>query len=183
MICQILGVSSASHWPALSASKQVGKRISKQASKMPLCLAKAGVNEVSAAEEESLKIVSREYPWAAKMDQSLRNLHRVTKPEYMEDGTPLVNIPSHVLLEGLENQKEFIVGQFFRCVAPPGGLVHAVVNRIWGRNCRIFSRKVADSSYLFHIPNESTPADCSRSFKLQVILCTGVELSPFVSWL
>ncbi|XP_023646042.1 uncharacterized protein LOC17896692 [Capsella rubella] len=28
------------------------------------------------------------FPWAAKMDPSIRNLHRTTTPTYMEDGTP-----------------------------------------------------------------------------------------------
>ncbi|CAA7060779.1 unnamed protein product, partial [Microthlaspi erraticum] len=42
------------------------------------------------------------------MNPSTRNLHRVTIPEYMDDGTPKVRIPSHVLLGGVENQKEYV---------------------------------------------------------------------------
>ncbi|CAH2060470.1 unnamed protein product [Thlaspi arvense] len=42
----------------------------------------------------------KEYPWAAKM-KSVCNLHRVTIPGYMENGTPKVSILSHVLLEGI----------------------------------------------------------------------------------
>ncbi|CAN8277169.1 unnamed protein product [Cochlearia groenlandica] len=79
----------------------------------------------------------RDYPWAAKMDQSKRNLHQVTSPVFLEDGTPKVCVPRHVLLEGLENQKEFVLGQFHRCSAPPVGLVQAIVTRIWGKRCRI----------------------------------------------
>ncbi|KAG7558851.1 hypothetical protein ISN45_Aa05g004760 [Arabidopsis thaliana x Arabidopsis arenosa] len=71
------------------------------------------------------------FPWAAKMDPAARNLYRATSPEYMEDGTPKVTIPSHVLLQGLENQKEYVLGQFYRCRPPSGGLIHAVINRIW----------------------------------------------------
>ncbi|KAG2258345.1 hypothetical protein Bca52824_077639 [Brassica carinata] len=48
----------------------------------------------------------------------------------MEDGTPKSLFRS-VTMEGLENQKEYIIGQFCRCNAPSGGLVHAVTNRIW----------------------------------------------------
>ncbi|XP_019083110.1 PREDICTED: uncharacterized protein LOC104700716 isoform X3 [Camelina sativa] len=33
------------------------------------------------------------------MDPAARNLYRATSPEYMEDGTPKVTIPSHVLLQ------------------------------------------------------------------------------------
>ncbi|XP_020889746.1 uncharacterized protein LOC110230641 [Arabidopsis lyrata subsp. lyrata] len=105
------------------------------------------------SEEDNLR-----FPWAAKMDPAARNLYRATSPEYLEDGTPKVTIPSHVMMQGLENQKEYVIGQFYRCSPPPGGLVHAVVNRIWGRKCRIFSRKLSDSSFLFHIPDASTRA-------------------------
>lgn len=65
-------------------------------------------------------------------------------------------IPRDVLLEGLENQKEFVLGQFYRCSAPPNGLVQSVVNRIWGTRCRIYTRQLGDSSFLFHIPDEVT---------------------------
>lgn len=85
-----------------------------------------------------------------------RNLYRATSPVFMKDGTPKVKIPDNVLLQGLENQKEFIIRQFNRCSTSSGGLIHAVVNRIWGKKYRIFTRKLGESSYLFHIPNEST---------------------------
>ncbi|KAG7579712.1 hypothetical protein ISN45_Aa03g038310 [Arabidopsis thaliana x Arabidopsis arenosa] len=105
------------------------------------------------SEEDNLR-----FPWAAKMDPAARNLYRATSPEYLEDGTPKVTIPSHVMMQGLENQKEYVIGQFYRCSPPPGGLVHAVVNKIWGRKCRIFVRKLEDSMFLFHIPDASTRA-------------------------
>ncbi|CAG7879861.1 unnamed protein product [Brassica rapa] len=98
------------------------------------------------------------FPWAEKMDPKIRNLYRTTSPTYLEDGTPMVEIPNHVLMQGLENQKEYVIGQFSRCSLPPGGLIHAVANRIWGNKCKIFSRKLGDSSVLFHIPDESTRA-------------------------
>ncbi|ESQ38705.1 hypothetical protein EUTSA_v10029298mg, partial [Eutrema salsugineum] len=129
--------ASTLNWPALSVGNQPRHQ------KNLMAPSRVSKNLES---DEVLKACSRKYPWAAKMDQSLRNLNRVTMPEFMEDGTPL----------GLENQKEFVVGQFYRCAAPSGGLVHAVVNRIWGRKCRIFSRKEGESSYLFHIPDEAT---------------------------
>uniref|UniRef100_A0A1J3CVJ4 DUF4283 domain-containing protein n=1 Tax=Noccaea caerulescens TaxID=107243 RepID=A0A1J3CVJ4_NOCCA len=96
------------------------------------------------------------FPWAAKMNPSSRNLYRAVEPEYLEDGTPKVTIPPHVLLQRLENQKEYVLGQFFRCSPPPGGLIYAVLNNLWGRKCKISIRKLGASSYLFHIPEEST---------------------------
>lgn len=98
------------------------------------------------------------FPWAARMNPKLRNLHRATSPTYLEDGTPMIEIPNHVLLQGLENQKEYVIGQFFRCKTPSGGLVHAVATRIWGKKGKIFTRKLGESSFLFHIPDASTRA-------------------------
>ena len=70
--------------------------------------------------------------------------------------TPEVIIPSKVLLLGPENQDEYIIGKFHNCTLPPGGLVHAVVNKLWGRSCRISIKKHGESSFMFHIPHEST---------------------------
>ncbi|XP_022550853.1 uncharacterized protein LOC106447869 [Brassica napus] len=86
-----------------------------------------------------IKAASQEYPWAAKM-KSVCNLNRVTVPEYLEDGTPKVTVPSHVILQGIQNQREYVVGQFCHCFAPAGG----------------------ESTYLFHIPDDAT-----RKFVIQ----------------
>ncbi|CAE5994066.1 unnamed protein product [Arabidopsis arenosa] len=150
--------SSMERWPSLvdSISKKsmatVGIVLGKRAHGKDTKVADGS----RTVEDESLKVFSKDYPWAAKMDQWKRNLHRVTTPDYLEDGTPLINLPSHVLLEGIENLKEFIIGQFYQCVAPSGGLIHAVMSKIWGRNYRIFTKKLSESSYLFHILDEAT---------------------------
>ncbi|XP_024005999.1 uncharacterized protein LOC18007891 [Eutrema salsugineum] len=60
------------------------------------------------------------------MNSTTRNLYRATEPEYLEDGTRKVTIPQHVLLQGLENQKEITI------------------------------TKLGESNYLFHMPDEST---------------------------
>ncbi|CAL9247089.1 unnamed protein product [Arabidopsis halleri] len=116
------------------------------------------ISRPTQSQYDSSKEDDMRFPWAAKMDPAARNMYRATSPEYMEDGTPKVTIPSHVLLQGLENQKEYVLGQFYRCNPPAGGLIHAVINRIWGRKCRIFMRKLDDSKFLFHIPDASTRA-------------------------
>ncbi|WZZ28362.1 uncharacterized protein LOC125579981 [Brassica napus] len=54
------------------------------------------------------------------------------------------------------NKDEYIIGKFHKCSLPPGGLVHAVANRIWGRSCKISCKKLSDSSYMFHIPHQPT---------------------------
>lgn len=96
------------------------------------------------------------FPWAAKVDPAARNLYRAAEPLFLDDGTPKVIIPKHVLLQGVENQRDYILGQFFRCVPPPGGLIHAVLNKIWGRKCTISIKKLEDSKYLFYIPDADT---------------------------
>ncbi|KAF2565250.1 hypothetical protein F2Q70_00027640 [Brassica cretica] len=76
-----------------------------------------------------IKAASQEYPWAAKM-KSVCNLNRVTVPEYLEDGTPKVTVPSHVILQGIQNQKEYVVGQFYRCSAPAGATINNPIDKI-----------------------------------------------------
>ena len=102
-------------------------------------------------DDESLR-----FPWAARMNQFARNLFRAAEPTYRLDGTPQVTIPSKILRLGPENKEEYIIGQFYRCSSPPGGLIHAVLNRLWGRECKISCRKLGESSFLFHIPHENT---------------------------
>ncbi|ESQ38279.1 hypothetical protein EUTSA_v10029505mg [Eutrema salsugineum] len=128
-------------WPSLSASK-TGQN---QQARAPLVVQK------SVAVEDNVR-----FPWAAKTNLASRNLYRATEPKFLEDGTPKVTIPPHVLLQGLENQKEYVLGQFYRCSPPSGGLIFAVFNKLLGKNCRITIRKLGDSNYLFHIPDEST---------------------------
>ncbi|CAF1705964.1 BnaC03g44920D [Brassica napus] len=96
------------------------------------------------------------FPWAARLSPQSRNLYRAATPTYRIDGTPEVSIPSKVLKLGPENKDEYIIGKFHKCALPPGGLVHAVVNRIWGRSCKISCKKLGDSSFMFHIPHQPT---------------------------
>ncbi|KAF3511382.1 hypothetical protein F2Q69_00008858 [Brassica cretica] len=95
------------------------------------------------------------FPWAARMNPATRNHYRAAKPTFRLNGTPQVTI-SQVLSLGPENRREYVIGQFHRCSLPPGGLIHAVVNRLLGRSCRIGCRKLSESSYMFHIPHDST---------------------------
>ncbi|KAF8089636.1 hypothetical protein N665_0500s0002 [Sinapis alba] len=99
---------------------------------------------------------SLRFPWAARLSPQSRNLYRATTPTYRLDGTPEVTIPSKVLRLGPENKDEYIIGKFHKCSLPPGSLVHAVVNKIWGRSCKITCKKLGDSSFMFHIPHQPT---------------------------
>ncbi|CAG7890116.1 unnamed protein product [Brassica rapa] len=54
------------------------------------------------------------------------------------------------------NKNEYIIGKFHRCSLPPGGLVHAVANRNWGRSRKISCKKIGDSTYMFYIPHAPT---------------------------
>lgn len=97
------------------------------------------------------------FSWAARMNPAFsRNLCQAAKPTFRLDGTPHVSIPSQVLSIGPDNKKEYVIGQLHRCSLSPGGLIHAVVNRLWGRSCSISCRKKTDLAYMFHIPHEST---------------------------
>ncbi|KAF2581639.1 hypothetical protein F2Q68_00002712 [Brassica cretica] len=63
---------------------------------------------------------------------------------------------STVLRLGPENKDEYIIGKFHKCSLPLGGLVHVVVNKIWGISCKISCKKFGDSSFMFHIPHQPT---------------------------
>ncbi|KAJ4869971.1 hypothetical protein Rs2_48432 [Raphanus sativus] len=149
-------VSSRESWPSLTegSTGMIGKKTKDYVS--PTFVANDPQKQPG-RKEDNLR-----FPWAAKMNPALRNLYRATEPEYLEDGTPKVIVPTHVLLQGLENQSEYILGQFYRCAPPPGGMIYAVFNKLWGRSCRITIKKLGDSSYLFHIPDEA-----SRKWVLQ----------------
>lgn len=84
------------------------------------------------------------------------HVFRAANPTFRIDVTPEVIIPSKVLLLGPENQDEYIIGKFHNCTLSPGGLVHAFVKKLWGRSYRISIKKHGESSFMFHIPHEST---------------------------
>ncbi|XP_048611693.1 uncharacterized protein LOC106393315 [Brassica napus] len=96
------------------------------------------------------------FPWAARLGPQSRNMYREASPTYRLDGTPEVSIPSKVFRLGPENKDEYVIGKFHKCYLPPGGLVHVVVNRLWGRSCKISCKKLNDPSYMFHIPHQPT---------------------------
>lgn len=146
----IVGNQLAALWPSLNdeilnkkpKSKHQTRTLQPPVEKLPLPELKA---------DGSLR-----FPWAARLSPQSRNLYRAASPTYRLDGTPEISIPSKVLKLGPENKDEYIIGKFHRCSLPPGGLVHAVANRIWGRNCKISCKKIGESSFMFHIPHEST---------------------------
>ncbi|CAF2295812.1 unnamed protein product, partial [Brassica napus] len=53
------------------------------------------IGEATKSDDGSLR-----FPWAARMNQSARNLFRAAEPTYRLDGTPQVTIPSKVLRLG-----------------------------------------------------------------------------------
>ncbi|KAJ0229505.1 hypothetical protein HA466_0315340 [Hirschfeldia incana] len=150
-----------SEWPALS-TRDIGRKKNQPSLDRTKAMQQTKRVDSSLTQRVKLPTDKTRFPWAARMNPQTRNLHRVTVPEYMEDGTPKVTIPDHVLLHGLQNHREYVIGQFYRCLVPSGGLVYAVLNRIWGRKCEIFVRKISEFSYIFHIPDEAT-----RKFVLQ----------------
>nr|VDD55833.1 unnamed protein product [Brassica oleracea] len=55
---------------------------------------------------------SRAPSYAARLKSSLRNLHKVSDPTFLDDGTPKVQAPESVLLETSELCKDHIVAHF-----------------------------------------------------------------------
>ncbi|KAH0893552.1 hypothetical protein HID58_055981 [Brassica napus] len=87
------------NWPPLSA-KSVGKKVSGNE------IAGNSSSNAIPPPTKAIPTDKKRFPWTARLNPKSRNLHRVTIPEYMEDGTPKVTIPNHVLLNGLQNQKD-----------------------------------------------------------------------------
>uniref|UniRef100_M4EUW1 DUF4283 domain-containing protein n=1 Tax=Brassica campestris TaxID=3711 RepID=M4EUW1_BRACM len=156
----IADLSRETQWPSLSAANCAPSRRRQPVARAINASRPSPHNSYSSSVTAKVPLGicdnDPEYPWASKMEKSKRNLHKVTSPEFLEDGTPKVRIPRHVLLEGLENQKEFVIGQFYRCSAPASGLIQSVVSRIWGTRCRIYTREIGNNAFLFHIPDEFT---------------------------
>ncbi|KAH0900440.1 hypothetical protein HID58_039943 [Brassica napus] len=126
----IADLSRETQWPSLSAANCAPSRRRQPVARAINASRPSPHNSYSSSVTAKVPLGicdnDPEYPWASKMEKSKRNLHKVTSPEFLEDGTPKVRIPRHVLLEGLENQKEFVIGQFYRCSAPASGLIQSV---------------------------------------------------------
>ncbi|KAF3495117.1 hypothetical protein DY000_02054606 [Brassica cretica] len=119
---------------------------------------------------------SLRFPWAARMNQSSRKLFCATEPTYRLDGTPQVTIPSKVLRLGPENNEEYVVGQFHRCLSPPGGLIHAVLNRLWGRELVTLPSEDASTSPVTH-SHEVFSSSCSQ-FDNNLLLLAAEKAVP-----
>ncbi|KAF3607059.1 hypothetical protein DY000_02044408 [Brassica cretica] len=146
----IVGNQLASLWPSLNDEILNKKpKSSHQTRTLQLPIEKLPPSELKADGKVR-------FPWAARLSPQSRNLYRAANLTYRLDGTPQISIPSKVLKLGPENKDEYIIGKFHRCTLPPGGLVHAVANRIWGRSCKISCKKIGESTYMFHIPHRCT---------------------------
>lgn len=96
------------------------------------------------------------FPWTARLSPQSRNLYRAAIPTYRFDDTPEIYIPSKDFKVSLENKDYYTIGKFHKCSQPPGGLIHTMVNKIWGRSCKISCKKIGESSSMFHISHEPT---------------------------
>ncbi|KAH0850375.1 LOW QUALITY PROTEIN: hypothetical protein HID58_095589, partial [Brassica napus] len=89
----ILQEVARDHWPSLP-SQNSGRMGRKVPATMSNKFVAHGLPKPLDRKEDDLR-----FPWAAKMNPASRNLYRATEPEYLEDGTPKVTIPSYVLLQ------------------------------------------------------------------------------------
>ncbi|CAN7054617.1 unnamed protein product [Brassica oleracea var. botrytis] len=121
---------------------------------------------------------SLHFPWTARSSAQSRNLYRADTPTYRLDCTPEVSIPFRL---GTENKDKYIIGKFHKCSLPPGGLVHAVVNKICRRSCKINCKKFGDSSLMFHIPHQPTRSFSEEYVTLMIayfLYCHGLQKLP-----
>ncbi|KAG2256827.1 hypothetical protein Bca52824_076121 [Brassica carinata] len=105
---------------------------------------------------------SRAPSYAARLKSSLRNLHKVSDPTFLDDGTPKVQAPESVLLETSELCKDHIVAHFHGR-RPSVTKILADLNPVWGKFGKITVRTVSDTCVLIFIPSVQ-----SREWVLQV---------------
>lgn len=94
-------------------------------------------------------------PWAKKFKTSLRNLKKMSPPTFLEDGTPVVQAPTSVLLKAAEMWKGHIVAQFHG-ICPPPAKIYADLNPIWGKFGNITVRIISETAALLFIPSVTT---------------------------
>lgn len=100
--------------------------------------------------------------YAARFKSSLRNLRKISDPSFLEDGTPVVQAPSSVLLETSDLWKDHVVAHFHGRM-PPAGKIIADLNPVWGKFGKITVRTVSATCCLIYIPSVQT-----REWVLQV---------------
>ncbi|KAH0906567.1 hypothetical protein HID58_038394, partial [Brassica napus] len=91
-------LSSPSHWPSLSDGQHRSAKNHTRAPQLTNRVTNKALVKPKLPAPEVKEDGNLRFPWAAKMNPSTRNLYRTTSPSYLEDGTPMVTIPSKLLL-------------------------------------------------------------------------------------
>ncbi|KAF8095821.1 hypothetical protein N665_0321s0002 [Sinapis alba] len=81
------GIGTESDWPALS-TKNGGQKKNQNVNIQSKSSRDANRNATPQTQRSRIPTDKARFPWAARMNPQSRNLHRVTIPEYMDDGTP-----------------------------------------------------------------------------------------------
>ena len=105
---------------------------------------------------------SRVPSYAARLKYSLRNLHKVSDPTFLDDSTPVVQAPESVLLETSKLWKDHIVAHFHGR-RPSVTKILADLNPVWENFEKITVRTVSDTCVLIFISSVQ-----NREWVLQV---------------
>ncbi|KAL0733085.1 hypothetical protein Bca4012_009295 [Brassica carinata] len=100
--------------------------------------------------------------YAERFKSSRRNLKKIANPTFLEDGTPVVQAPTSILLKTAEIWKDHIVAHFHG-TCPPPGKIFADLNPVWEKFGDIRVRMMLETSCLNFVPNVK-----SREWVLQV---------------
>ncbi|KAH0849019.1 hypothetical protein HID58_090459, partial [Brassica napus] len=88
----IADLSRETQWPSLSAANCAPSRRRQPVARAINASRPSPHNSYSSSVTAKVPLGicdnDPEYPWASKMEKSKRNLHKVTSPEFLEDGTP-----------------------------------------------------------------------------------------------
>lgn len=93
--------------------------------------------------------------WAARFNSKLRNLKKITRPTFTQDGTPKVRAPASVILKATDTWKDHIIAHFHG-TPPPPGKIFTDLNPIWGTAGRINIKALPNGPVLIFIPSEAT---------------------------
>lgn len=115
--------------------------------------------------------------YAARFKSSLRNLHKVSDPTFLDDGTLVVQAPESVLLETSELWKDHVVAHFHGR-RPSVTKILADLNPFWGKFGKITVRTVSETCVLIFIPSVQTRVLASELIRfLGVSMDSGCEFS------
>ncbi|KAJ4834813.1 hypothetical protein Tsubulata_025705, partial [Turnera subulata] len=120
---------------------------------------KSGMISHSTSSADAVKqepVVSSKSTWASKVTETKSLIQPLDFiPTIIAPGSCLINIPNDVLELGRKKYKLCLVGQLMG-KAPRLGLIHAIFNKLWGREGSIITVPYKEDLFLIQFPTESS---------------------------